>query len=39
MRSIIRSDIVHLLRILKLYRYLERVKLRYGNAVIVDISW
>ena len=33
MRSTMRKDIVHFLRILKLHRYLKRAKLRYGNAV------
>ena len=27
------------LKILKLHRYLKRAKLRYGNAVTVDILW
>ena len=39
LRSITRRDIVCFLRILKLHRYLKRAKLRYGNAVTVDILW
>ena len=34
-----RRDIVHFLRTLRLHRYLKRVRLRYGNAVTVDILW
>jgi hypothetical protein len=39
LRSTMRKDIVHFLRILKLHRYLKRAKLRYGNAVTADILW
>ena len=39
LRSITRRDIVHFLKILKLHRYLKRARLRYGNAVTVDILW
>ena len=39
LRSTTKRDIVHFLRILKLHRYLKRAKLRYGNAVTVDILW
>ena len=38
LRNIMKKDIVHFLRILKLHRYLKRAKSKYGNAVIVDIS-
>ena len=37
--NIMKNDIVHFLRILKLHRYLKRAKLRYGNAVTADILW
>ena len=37
LRSTMRKDIVHFLRISKLHRYLKRAKLRYGNAVTADI--
>ena len=33
------EGIVHFLKILKLHRYLKRARLRYGNAVTVDILW
>ena len=39
MRSTMRKDIVHFLRILKLLKFLKRVKLKYGNAVTADILW
>ena len=38
-KDVYKRQIVHFLRILKLHRCLKRVKLRYGNAVTVDMLW
>ena len=39
LRNTMRKDIVHFLKILKLLKFLKRVKLKYGNAVTADILW
>ena len=39
LRSTMKKDIVHFLRIVKLLKFLKRVKLKYGNAVTADILW